>query len=128
MTTEERFERIEIELAVIVQAQHGIVESRRIQSETLSQLALWPKTGRDMEKDLLKTKTVWFQVGTSELSPNLPWKYPLATRIVILAADQARAFFNGLNHHEISGHGRDDRRYVTTYYRGVTRGFRGDAD
>jgi hypothetical protein len=38
MTTEERFERIENELAVIVQAQHGIVESQRIQAETLSQL------------------------------------------------------------------------------------------
>jgi hypothetical protein len=38
MTTEERFERIEIELAVIVAAQHGIVESQRIQAETLSQL------------------------------------------------------------------------------------------
>jgi len=38
MTTEERFERIENELAVIVQAQHGIVESQRIQAETLNQL------------------------------------------------------------------------------------------
>jgi hypothetical protein len=37
MTTEERFERIENELTVIVQAQHGIVESQRIQAETLSQ-------------------------------------------------------------------------------------------
>jgi hypothetical protein len=38
MTTEERFERIENELAVIVQAQHGIVESPRVQAETLNQL------------------------------------------------------------------------------------------
>jgi hypothetical protein len=38
VTTEERFERIENELAVIVQAQHGIVEAQRIQAETLGQL------------------------------------------------------------------------------------------
>ena len=38
MTAEERFERIENELAVIVQAQHGIVEAQRIQAETLGQL------------------------------------------------------------------------------------------
>jgi protocatechuate 3,4-dioxygenase beta subunit len=39
----------------------------------------------------------------------------------VLAADEAPAFFSGLNHHEISGHGGDDRQYVTTYYPGVTK-------
>jgi hypothetical protein len=38
MRAEERFERIENELALIVLAQRGIVESQRIQAETLSQL------------------------------------------------------------------------------------------
>jgi Carboxypeptidase regulatory-like domain len=39
----------------------------------------------------------------------------------VLAADEAPAFFSGSNHHEISGHGGDDRQYVTTYYPGVTK-------
>lgn len=38
VTTEARFERIESELALIVQVQHGIAWSQRIQAETLSQL------------------------------------------------------------------------------------------
>lgn len=39
----------------------------------------------------------------------------------VLAADEATAFFSGLNHHEISESGGDDRQYVTTYYPGVTK-------
>jgi hypothetical protein len=38
MTAEERFEQIESGLAAVVQAQRGVVEVQRMNSETLSQL------------------------------------------------------------------------------------------
>ena len=38
MTTEERFEQIESGLAAVVQAQRGLVEVQRMNSQTLSEL------------------------------------------------------------------------------------------